>query len=128
MRIIVAFLFMAHGAQGLFGFLAPPGAQSAPLLSQMGIGAVLQFFGGGLLLIGLFSRPVAFILSGMMAVGYFQFHARDGFWPLQNHGELSVLYCFVFLFLSVAGGGEWSVDNLLGRGSTASKTDTYAKA
>ncbi|MDT5272026.1 MAG: putative oxidoreductase [Acidobacteriota bacterium] len=115
LRIITAFLFIAHGAQKLFGFLAPSGAPSPPLGSQIGIGGILEFFGGLLLLLGLFTRPVAFILSGMMAVAYFQMHAPGGFWPLQNKGELAVLYCFVFLFLSVAGGGEWSVDRLLRR-------------
>lgn len=115
LRIITAFLFIAHGAQKLFGFLAPPGAQGPPLLSLFGIGGILEFFGGLLVLIGLFTRPVAFILSGMMAVAYFMSHAPGGFWPLQNKGELAVLYCFVFLFLSVAGGGEWSVDRLLRR-------------
>jgi putative oxidoreductase len=115
LRIITAFLFIAHGAQKLFGFLAPPGAQGPPLFSLFGIGGILEFFGGLLVLIGLFTRPVAFILSGMMAVAYFMAHAPGGFWPLQNKGELAVLYCFVFLFLSVAGGGEWSVDRLLRR-------------
>jgi putative oxidoreductase len=112
LRFIAAFLFMAHGAQKLFGFLAEPGRGTAPLLSQMGIGGALELFGGFLLLIGLFTRPVAFILSGMMAVAYFQMHAPNGFWPIQNHGELAVVYCFLFLFLSVAGGGEWSLDHL----------------
>ena len=115
LRIIAAFLFIAHGAQKLFGFLAPPGAPTPPLFSQIGIGGILEFFGGLLLLLGLFTRPVAFILSGMMAVAYFQMHAPGGFWPLQNKGELAVLYCFVFLFLSVAGGGEWSLDRLIRR-------------
>ncbi|MDX6712433.1 MAG: putative oxidoreductase [Blastocatellia bacterium] len=128
MRIIVAFLFMAHGAQKLFGFLAPPGASGPALLSQIGIGGVLEFFGGGLLLIGLFTRPVAFILSGMMAIGYFQMHAPGGFWPLQNKGELAVLYCFVFLFMSVAGGGQWSLDRLWRRDTTPLKADNYASA
>jgi putative oxidoreductase len=128
MRIIVAFLFMAHGAQKLFGFLAPLGAPGPALLSQIGIGGVLEFFGGGLLLIGLFTRPVAFILSGMMAIGYFQMHAPGGFWPLQNKGELAVLYCFVFLFLSVAGGGEWSLDRLWRRDTTPLKAENYARA
>jgi putative oxidoreductase len=115
LRIITAFLFIAHGAQKLFGFLAPPGAPTPSLYSQIGIGGILEFFGGLLLLVGLFTRPVAFILSGMMAVAYFQMHAPGGFWPLQNKGELAVLYCFVFLYLSVAGGGEWSLDRLLRR-------------
>jgi putative oxidoreductase len=115
LRIIAGFLFIAHGAQKLFGFLAPPGAGAPPLGSQIGIAGILELFGGLLILLGLFTRPVAFILSGMMAVAYFQMHAPGGFWPLQNKGELAVLYCFVFLFLSVAGGGEWSLDRLLRR-------------
>jgi putative oxidoreductase len=119
LRIVAAFMLMAHGAQKLFGFLAPPGMPSFAPLSQMWIGGVLEFFGGALLLLGLFTRPVAFILSGMMAVAYFQMHAPGGFWPLQNKGELAVLYCFVFLFLAVAGGGVWALDSLLWRGRVA---------
>src|SRR5215207_9396795 len=115
LRIIAGFLFIAHGAQKLFGFLAPPGAPTPPLFSLIGVGGVLEFFGGLLFLVGLFTRPVAFILSGMMAVAYFMAHAPGGFWPLQNKGELAVLYCFVFLFFSAAGGGEWSLDRLLRR-------------
>jgi putative oxidoreductase len=117
LRIIAAFLFIAHGAQKLFGFLAPPGMPAFPPFSQMWVAGMLELFGGGLLLLGLFTRPVAFILSGMMAVAYFQAHAPGGFWPLQNKGELAVLYCFVFLFLAAAGGGVWSLDRLLWRGS-----------
>jgi putative oxidoreductase len=126
LRIIAGFLITLHGAQKMFGFLSPPGTSGPPLMSQIGVGGVLEFFGGLLLLLGLFTRPVAFILSGMMAVAYFQFHmygayskgAPGWFWPIEqggNGGELAVLYCFVFLFLSVAGGGEWSVDRLLRR-------------
>lgn len=115
LRIITGFLFIAHGAQKLFGFLAPPGAPSPPLLSMGGVAGILEFFGGLLFLVGLFTRPVAFILSGLMAVAYFMAHAPGGFWPLQNKGELAVLYCFVFLFFSAAGGGEWSLDRLLRR-------------
>ena len=115
-RIVAALLFMAHGAQKLFGFLAPPGAKSPATFSQMWVAGVLALFGGGLLLLGLFTRPVAFVLSGLMAVAYFQAHAPAGLWPLQNRGELAALYCFLFLFLSVAGGGEWAVDRLLRRG------------
>jgi putative oxidoreductase len=118
LRIVAAFLFIAHGAQKLFGFLAPTGAAVPPAFSQMWVGGVLEFFGGISLLVGLFTRPVAFILSGMMAVGYFQMHAPAGFWPLQNKGELAVVYCFLFLFLSVAGGGSWSVDRLFQRGAS----------
>jgi len=115
LRIVAAFLFLAHGAQKLFGFLAAPSWKAPATFSQMWVGGVLEFFGGILLLLGLFTRPVAFILSGMMAVAYFQMHAPGGFWPLQNKGELAALYAFLFLFLAVAGGGEWSVDRLLRR-------------
>ena len=119
LRIITGFLLMAHGAQKLFGFLAPPGMPAATMGSLMWVAGVLEFFGGLLFLIGFFTRPVAFILSGLMAVAYFMSHAPGGFWPLQNKGELAVLYCFVFLFFAVAGGGEWAVDRLIGRGRVA---------
>jgi putative oxidoreductase len=105
MRIVVALLFMQHGAQKLFGFLAPPGAATPPLLSLMGLAGVLEFFGGLLVVLGLFTRPAAFILSGQMAVAYFMVHAPNGFWPLQNKGDLAMLWSFVFLYLAVAGGG-----------------------
>ena len=114
LRIVTGFLMIPHGAQKLFGFLAAPGWKSPQMFSQMWFGGLIEFFGGLLLLVGLFTRPAAFILSGTMAVAYFQMHALPGgFWPLQNKGELAALYCFVFLFLSVAGGGEWSLDRLL---------------
>jgi putative oxidoreductase len=117
LRIIAGFLIMPHGAQKLFGFLATsPMMGPYPLASLMGFTGVLEFFGGLLLLIGLFTRPVAFILSGLMAVAYFMAHAPGGFWPLQNKGELAVIYCFVYLFFAVAGGGEWAVDRLIHRG------------
>jgi putative oxidoreductase len=119
LRIVSAFLFMAHGAQKLFGFLAQPGASGPPVFSQFWLGGVLEFFGGALLLLGLFTRPVAFILSGMMAVAYFQVHAPGGFWPLQNRGELAALYSFVFLYLAAAGGGPWSLDYLVRRKPSA---------
>src|SRR5262245_45536521 len=110
LRIVAAFLFMAHGSQKLFGL--PPGQQMRPvLLSMAGIGGILEFFGGLLLLIGLFTRPIAFLLSGMMAVAYFLYHAPQGFLPLLNRGELAALYCFLFFYIFFAGGGEWSFDN-----------------
>lgn len=119
LRIIAGFLFIAHGAQKLFGFLAPTGMPPMPAFSLMWVAGVLELFGGLLLLIGLFTRPVAFILAGQMAVAYFMAHAPGGFWPLQNKGELAVLFCFVFLYLAAAGGGEWAVDRLIGRGRRA---------
>jgi putative oxidoreductase len=111
LRIVTAFVFMAHGSQKLFGI---PAAQHSTfhLFSLLGIAGVLEFFGGMLLLIGLFTRPVAFILSGLMAAAYFMVHAPMGFWPLLNKGELAVVYCFVFLYISAAGGGSWSIDHL----------------
>lgn len=115
LRIVTAFLFMQHGAQKLFGFLAPPQAVAPPLLSLIGLAGVLEFFGGLLLLLGLFTHPVAFILSGEMAVAYFMVHAPKGFWPLRNGGDLAVILCFLFLYLALSGGGAWSVDRLWGR-------------
>jgi putative oxidoreductase len=115
LRIIVGFVFIPHGAQKLFGFMAPPQWSTPPIFSLVGIAGALEFFGGLLILLGLFTRPVAFILSGMLAVAYFMIHAPGGFWPLQNKGELAVVYCWLFLFFSVAGGGAWSIDRLLWR-------------
>ena len=112
LRIVTAFLFMEHGANKLFGFLASPHAVLPPLFSLMGLAGILEFFGGLAVLIGLFTRPVAFILSGQMAVAYFMVHASGGFWPLENKGELAALYAFVFLYLAKAGGGAWSLDGL----------------
>ena len=113
LRIIAGVLFMAHGSQKLFGF--PPGQRTGTpqLLSLAGAAGILEFFGGLLILLGLFTRPVAFILSGQMAVAYFMVHAPRGFWPIANGGELAVLYCFLFLYLAAAGGGPWSLDRTL---------------
>jgi len=112
MRIILAFLFIQHGGQKLFGFPAARPGPPLELFSLIGLAGVLEFFGGLLLLLGLFTRPVAFVLSGLMAAAYFMAHAPKGFWPTVNQGELAVLYCFVFLYLSAAGGGPWSLDRL----------------
>lgn len=117
-RIVVAFLFIAHGTQKLFGFPAAPGGEPAPpldLTSQMGVAGILETFGGMLLLAGLFTRPVAFLLCGEMAVAYFTRHAPKSFWPALNGGELAVLYCFLFLFFVAAGAGVWSLDARLSR-------------
>lgn len=112
MRIVLAFTFMAHGCQKLFNF-PPSDHPASPLLSFAGIGGIIEFFGGVLLLLGLFTRPVAFLLSGTMAVAYFMFHAPGGFLPIVNKGELAVVYCWVFLYLAAAGGGPWSLDALI---------------
>ena len=119
LRIVAGFLFAQHGAQKLFGFLAPPHAPLPHLFSFMGLAGVLEFFGGLAVLLGLFTRPAAFILSGQMAVAYFMAHAPGGFWPIQNRGDLAVLFCFVFLYLAAAGGGPWSLDRLWKRGRTS---------
>ena len=109
LRIITGFLFTAHGAQKLLGF---PVASPHPteLFSLIGLAGTLELVGGFLVFLGLFTRPAAFILSGLMAFAYFIGHAKHGFWPIVNHGELAVLYCFLFLYLSAAGGGPWSLD------------------
>jgi putative oxidoreductase len=88
----------------------PPAGGTAPLLSEVWIGGALEVFGGALLLVGLFTRPVAFLLSGEMAVAYFQFHFPGGFWPTMNGGVAAALYCFVWLYFSAAGAGPWSLD------------------
>ena len=110
LRIVAAFLFMAHGMQKILG-LPVPRATETHLLSLSGIAGVMELVGGALLLIGLFTRPVAFLLSGLMAFAYFIAHAPQGFWPLLNRGELAALYSFVFLYLAAAGGGPWSLDH-----------------
>lgn len=116
LRVVSGLLFLQAGGMKLFGwFGGMPGGMKLELLSQIGIGGVLEFFGGLLLLLGLFTRPVAFILSGEMAVAYWQFHAPNGTWPIQNHGEPAVLLCFIFLFFAAYGAGPWSLDALLRR-------------
>jgi putative oxidoreductase len=119
LRIVAAFLFMLHGTQKLFAFPVSEPRDPAALFSLMGLAGVLEVFGGLLLLLGLFTRPVAFVLAGEMAVAYFKSHFPEGFWPNLNRGELAALYCFLFLYLAAAGGGTWSLDQLLksaGRG------------
>ncbi len=117
LRIVAAFMFMLSGTMKLFAFPAgiPPDGGTVPLISQMGLGGVLETFGGGLLLLGLFTRPVAFLLSGEMAVAYFQFHFPKGFWPVMNGGVAAVLYCFLWLYFSAAGAGPWSLDARRGK-------------
>ena len=90
--------------------MSMPGGQTAALLSQTGIGGLLEVFGGTLLLLGLFTRPAAFILAGEMAIAYFQFHQPQGLWPIVNQGQPAVLYCFIWLYLSAAGAGPLSID------------------
>ena len=110
LRIVTALIFMAHGTQKLFGFPAPPQSGLPPAFTLFWIGAVLELCGGVLILLGLFTRPVAFVLAGEMAVAYWMFHAPRNFYPLLNGGDASILYCFVFLLLVFTGPGALSLD------------------
>jgi putative oxidoreductase len=112
LRIVAAFIFMFTGTMKLFAFPAgvPPNGGTVQLISQLGLAGILETFGGVLLLIGFFTRPVAFLMAGEMAVAYFQFHSPHGFWPMMNEGVAAVLYAFIWLFFSAAGGGPWSLD------------------
>ena len=114
LRIMAALLFLEHGLSKFFGF--PARTMVAPGLFEIEWFAALIEFGGGILLtLGLFTRPIALIMSGEMAIGYFLAHAPQGFYPYLNHGELAVLYCFVFLYFIFAGAGPLSLDALLWR-------------
>ena len=117
LRIVTAYLFIPHGTAKLFGVPHQPMFDGLRLMSLMGLAGVLETFGGALFLVGLFTRPVAFVLCGFMAVAYFMGHASQGnaLLPLLNQGELAVLYCFVFLYFIFAGAGAWSVDAARGR-------------
>ena len=108
LRIAAALIFMVHGTHKILGI--PPIEQAPPIASLAGIAGILELCGGALLAIGLFTRPVAFILSGLMAAAYFIAHAPRSFFPVENGGDAAILYCFVFLYLVFAGPGPWSVD------------------
>jgi len=114
LRIMAALLYMEVGMAKLFAFPAAilPGGGTATVWSLVGVAGILETFGGLLLLVGLFARPVAFLLAGQMAVAYFAFHAPNGFWPVLNQGQLAILFCFLWLYLSAAGPGPWSIDAL----------------
>ena len=116
LRIVAGLLFMQHGADKLFAAFGGMGdGATAPMLSRMWFAGVLEFFGGALVVLGLFTRPVAFILSGEMAFAYWMSHAPRSIYPILNGGDASILYCFLFLYLAFAGGGAWSLDRLLGK-------------
>lgn len=124
LRIVTAYLFMAHGTAKLFGMPYQKMFDGLQLVSLPGLAGVLEVFGGLLILIGLFTRPVAFVLCGFMAVAYFMAHGSQGhvLLPMLNGGELAVLYCFVFLYFVFSGAGVWSVDAMrrpAGRAVTA---------
>ena len=118
LRVVSGLLFMQAGGMKIldwFGGVPAEFGGHPAFLSQTWIGGVLELYGGAAILAGLWTRPVAFVLSGEMAVAYFQFHQPNGFWPIQNHGEPAVLLCFIFLMLAAHGGGRWSLDALLGQ-------------
>ena len=127
LRMVSAALFFVHGVQKIFG--VPTGSQP-PMpfdpLSQFGAAGILEFAGGAALFLGVFTRPIAFILSGEMAVAYFQMHFPRSFFPILNGGELPVMFCFVFLLLAAAGGGPWSIDALIARARHGSAHHTPA--
>ncbi|MBT8395824.1 MAG: DoxX family protein [Gemmatimonadetes bacterium] len=110
LRIVAGFLFWQHGAQKLLGF--PGGERVGDMLGMMGLAGILEMVGGAMLVLGLFSRPVAFVLSGQMAWAYFSVHAPNGFWPIQNGGELAAFYSFLFLYIAARGGGVFSLDGV----------------
>jgi putative oxidoreductase len=115
LRIVAAYLFIAHGTQKFFGFPATEPRAGVALVSLLGLASMIEMIGGALMLLGLFTRPVAFVLAGEMAVAYFMSHAPRGFWPLLNRGEPAVLFCFIWLYFAAAGAGPWSLDALRGR-------------
>lgn len=114
LRVITGFLFMQHGGQKIFGYPAPQRSEF-DLFSMMGAAGTLELFGGFLIVIGLCTRPTAFVLSGLMAFAYFIAHAPRDFWPLLNGGESAILFCFVFLYIAAAGGGAWSLGSLFSK-------------
>jgi len=116
LRIVAGLVFISAGTMKLFGFPHSP-VQMPPftLLSEIGIAGILETFGGLLIVLGLLTRPVAFVLAGEMAVAYFQFHFPQSFYPTVSNGVPAVLYCFLFLYLAVAGGGAWSLDSMISR-------------
>ena len=120
LRIVVAFLYIAHGTQKLIGWPALEPRPGVPLLSLLGAASVIETFGGLLMLLGLFTQPIAFILAGEMAAAYFVSHVPRGFWPLLNRGEPAVFFCFTWLYFAAAGAGPWSLDALRGRSTRRS--------
>lgn len=110
MRLVAGFTYSLHGAQKLFGVL---GGERADLASLFGLAGIIEFFGGSLIAVGLFTPWVAFLASGQMATAYFMAHYPRGFWPIENGGELAAVYCFVFLFLASRGPGPISLDRIL---------------
>ena len=124
LRVVAALMLLQHGLQKVFGFPVVAGMPQTPYVlgSLNGVAGILELGGGTALALGLFTRPIAFLLSGEMAVAYFLRHAPRDFWPIVNRGELAALLCFVFLYLVFAGGGQWSLDAALRRRRPTART------
>ncbi|MQA89624.1 MAG: DoxX family membrane protein [Gemmatimonas sp.] len=123
LRIVAGLLFMQHGVQKLFGWLGGPQAE---LMSLLGLAGVFEMFGGLLIVLGLLTRPVAIVLAGEMLVAYFMAHLPQGFWPLQNGGELALLYLVIFLYLATAGPGRFAIDGARGKESAVVDAEPVA--
>lgn len=124
LRIVAGAVFISFGTMKLFNFPPlPAGMPPIPLISQMGLAGTLESFGGLLILTGLFTRPVSFVLAGEMAVAYFQGHYPHSFWPTTNMGTPAILYCFIFLYFVFAGAGPWSVDAMIARSRDGTRID-----
>jgi putative oxidoreductase len=124
LRIVAGLVFFTHGTQKLFGIPPlPPGMPPLDLMSQLGIAGMLETFGGLLIVLGLFTRVVSFVLAGEMAVAYFQSHFPQSFWPTVNMGEPAVLFCLIFLYFVFAGAGPWSVDAMIARRRAVARID-----
>ncbi len=127
MRFVIGMLFMQHGMQKMFGMFGgmPPGMPvPPPMFTEIWFGGMLELVGGAFVMLGLLTRPAAFIVCGEMAVAYWRHHFKaEKFWPLENRGEGAVLYCFVFLFLAARGGGSISLDALIFKGKQATSAD-----
>jgi putative oxidoreductase len=124
LRIVAAAVFITFGTMKLFNLPPlPAGMPPIPLMSQLGLAGTLEFFGGILILTGLFTRPVSFVLAGEMAVAYFQGHYPHSFWPTTNMGTPAILYCFIFLYFVFAGAGPWSVDAMIARSRDGTRID-----
>jgi putative oxidoreductase len=113
LRIVTAAMFIIHGTQKLFAWPPPAQPMHVEVMSQIGLAGILEAFGGLALLLGVFTRPIAFLLAGEMAVAYFQVHFPRSFFPVNNGGDNVVLFCFIFLYLTVAGAGTWSIDHMI---------------